>query len=355
MILKDYDVTVLIADYDHIGKKKIRERYPECTYINVPEYKRNLSISRVRSHIIFGKEVGKRLKSLRPDLIFLQLPPNNSAWYCTQYKKLHPETKYYIDLIDLWPESLPLKGADKTLIVKYWKSVRDNSLPAADHVFTECALYRKKLAKVLNREKTSVLYLYKKQTEEGHKLVNQKIKKRRIHSDKLSFAYLGSINNIVDMEGILKVLKGITARGISTSIHIVGDGEGRNRFLKTLKAAGVKVYFYGAVFDQMRKIKILGNCDFAFNMMKESVLVGLTIKSIDYFSMGLPIINNIKGDTWEIVRRYGAGVNVDDPEYAWESILDCDAGDVSQKAYALYLKVFTEDRFKKCLKEAMRL
>ena len=41
MILKDYDVTVLIADYDHIGKKKIRERYPECTYINVPEYKRN--------------------------------------------------------------------------------------------------------------------------------------------------------------------------------------------------------------------------------------------------------------------------------------------------------------------------
>ena len=69
MILKDYDVTVLIADYDHIGKKKIRERYPECTYINVPEYKRNLSISRVRSHIIFGKEVGKRLKSLRPDLI----------------------------------------------------------------------------------------------------------------------------------------------------------------------------------------------------------------------------------------------------------------------------------------------
>ena len=66
---------------------------------------------------------------------------------------------------------------------------------------------------------------------------------------------------------MLKVLKGITARGISTSIHIVGDGEGRNRFLKTLKAAGVKVYFYGAVFDQMRKIKILGNCDFAFNMM----------------------------------------------------------------------------------------
>ena len=115
------------------------------------------------------------------------------------------------------------------------------------------------------------------------------------------------------------------------------------------------MYFYGAVFDQMRKIKILGNCDFAFNMMKESVLVGLTIKSIDYFSMGLPIINNIKGDTWEIVRRYGAGVNVDDPEYAWESILDCDAGDISQKAYALYLKVFTEDRFKKCLKEAMRL
>ena len=36
--------------------------------------------------------------------------------------------------------------------------------------------------------------------------------------------------------------------------------------------------------------------------MKQEVFVGLTMKSIDYFEAGLPIINNIHGDTWNIVK-----------------------------------------------------
>ena len=43
--------------------------------------------------------------------------------------------------------------------------------------------------------------------------------------------------------------------------------------------------------------------------MKKSVCVGLTMKSIDYFEFGLPIINNIKGDTWNAVEEYGIGIN----------------------------------------------
>ena len=33
------------------------------------------------------------------------------------------------------------------------------------------------------------------------------------------------------------------------------------------------------------------------------------MKSIDYFSAGLPIINNIGGDTSEIVKKYNCGIN----------------------------------------------
>jgi hypothetical protein len=44
--------------------------------------------------------------------------------------------------------------------------------------------------------------------------------------------------------------------------------------------------------------------------MKDSVCVGLTMKSIDYFQHGLPIINNIPADTTEIVEKYGVGLNV---------------------------------------------
>ena len=39
--------------------------------------------------------------------------------------------------------------------------------------------------------------------------------------------------------------------------------------------------------------------------MKDSVFVGLTMKSIDYFEAGLPILNTIKGDTWKFVDELG--------------------------------------------------
>lgn len=42
--------------------------------------------------------------------------------------------------------------------------------------------------------------------------------------------------------------------------------------------------------------------------MKDNVCVGLTMKSIDYFQHGLPIINNIQEDTTEIVKQYKVGL-----------------------------------------------
>ena len=45
--------------------------------------------------------------------------------------------------------------------------------------------------------------------------------------------------------------------------------------------------------------------------MKNEVCVGLTMKSIDYLSFGLPIINNIPFDTWNIVNKYNCGINID--------------------------------------------
>ena len=44
--------------------------------------------------------------------------------------------------------------------------------------------------------------------------------------------------------------------------------------------------------------------------MKESVYVGMTMKSLDYFSYGIPIINNINGDIKKIIDKEKVGVNI---------------------------------------------
>ena len=46
--------------------------------------------------------------------------------------------------------------------------------------------------------------------------------------------------------------------------------------------------------------------------MKDIVCVGLTMKSIDYFQAGLPILNSIYTDTVQITDEYKIGINIRD-------------------------------------------
>ena len=307
---KGYEVTVLIADFEHINHTPVQYKFPECTYIMVPEYKKNLSVRRIRSHLVFSKKADKVIRQIKPDLIYCQIPPNNAAKRCAAYKRKHSDVKLIYDIIDLWPESMPLGRLQDTLPAKKWKSWRDKSLALADHVFTECGLYREKLKDVLLPEKTSTLYLCKKQTEEEKALVEEIVNAPKTDAV-LRFAYLGSMNNIIDITGICRVLKTFIARGNDCELHAIGDGESKTRFEEEVSKTGCKAYFYGRIYEETEKIRILAPCDYAFNMMKGEVSVGLTTKSMDYLSYGLPLINSIKGDTWTMIEEDKIGINAD--------------------------------------------
>ena len=316
LVNKGFKVEILLSDFEHIDKVYVSNPNQECNYVHVPSYKTNISLQRIWSHICFGKQVGLWIRKLQPDLIYQVLPPNNTACYCAKYKKQHPECKYIVDVIDLWPESLPLNILRKTFPAKIWANFRNDSLRLADHVFLECGLYEEKLKGVVPnlKEKSSILYLFKEQTSEERELVLKTIeeyeKERTQRNNKVILGYLGSINNIIDIEGICSVVKSLKMQNLAVEVRIIGDGEAKENFFSLLEASGAEVNYFGKIFDQLEKIKILGPCDYGLNMMKENISVGLTIKCIDYFSMGLPIINNIKGDSWSILEKFKIGINI---------------------------------------------
>ena len=345
LIDKGYDVTVLIADYDHIKKRPIEKKYPECTYVSVPQYKKNISFKRLYSHMNFGKSVSKELKKTKPDLIYLQLPPNNIARYCKAYKQKHPDTVLILDIIDLWPESMPLDRIRNLPPAKVWRGWRDNCIDAADHVFTECRLYQEKLN--MDKSRTSTLHLFKNQTEEDKGLVEDIIKKREKRDDLIKFVYLGSMNNIIDIEGICAVIKSFIDKGYKCELHAIGDGESRTQFESAVKQTGCETFFYGVIFDEKEKIRILAPCDFAFNMMQDSITVGLTIKSIDYFSYGIPVINSIPGDTRELIAANGVGINVDAGKSIEYKNID------HEKVLAFFDEKFTKTGFEKAVADAI--
>lgn len=307
LIEHNYDVTVLLSDFNHLTKEKNQITHKECTYLKVIKYKKNISILRILSHIQFAQRVNNYLHTFRPSLIYALVPPNSVARICAKYKKNNESVKLVFDIMDMWPESMISTRKFDSLPYRYWKWLRDSSLEVSDHIFTECRLYQEEF-KANIKDKSSTLYLAKKKKDfsfdkqaRGVDVPNKQLVK---------LGYLGSINHIIDIDGICKIVKALSDK-CEVEVSIIGSGENSETFIDALKKAGANVLFYGPVFDDNKKCNILGKCDFALNMMKEKTMVGLTTKSIDYFSFGLPIINNIKGDTWALVNDLKIGINFD--------------------------------------------
>ncbi|MBO6140222.1 MAG: glycosyltransferase [Ruminococcus sp.] len=349
LMSKGYSVMVLTSDYDHINKTYRKTINDECTYIHVPAYKKNLSVQRIISHLSFGRGVGKALKTVKPDLIYLLFPPNNSGEYCLRYIKAHPEVKYIVDIIDMWPETMPLDRLRGLPMIKAWKNMRNRSIRRADHVFLECSLYYRDIYRyVRDKSRVKTLYLFKKEPSN----VGFQAKKKDHFEKRISIGYVGSINNIIDIDKICGITRSLFDKGYAVEYDIIGDGENKDSFLERLKSVGAVVRYYGKTFDEKVKFSVLSNCDFGMNIMKDTVEVGLSIKSIDYLSYGLPIINNIKGDTSKIVEKYNIGVNVSNAENTADEIIEyyhsC-TEETAERVRKVYKAYFTESAFVKRL------
>ena len=99
----------------------------------------------------------------------------------------------------------------------------------------------------------------------------------------------------------------------------------------------------GLIFDEKVKNEVLSKCHFGLNMYNEHVIVGLTMKSIDYFRVGLPTLNMNIHDTGILVKKYQSGFELS--LETWEETLDEIAG-ISEKDWGVYhentVKMFEE-------------
>ncbi len=297
---KGYETNYYTSDFDHNTKKEYRCSVTGCRQFHVRPYEKNLSVSRILSHKEFAKQVFETLEKDVPDVAVALIPPNYLAHYGARFKRRHPDTVLIFEIFDLWPETFPSKKLRSLLSLPFsvWSGLRDNNLRSADCVIPECRLFCRKLG--LPEENAVYLTAPRSpETPDGVCLSNEKI----------DLCYLGAINNIIDIPAITKLTERITHYKPVT-VHVIGDGERCEEFLQALKNAGVEVDWHGIVFDEEEKHAIMNRCHFGLNLMKPEVCVGLTMKSVDYFSHGLPILNDIPADTAELVEKESIGINL---------------------------------------------
>lgn len=298
-----YEVKIFFADFDHVQKRYYVGKREDVHYIHTESYEKNLSVQRLISHYRFARAcVETAEKEQNVSLIYVMVPPNSMAKQFAEYKKKHPEVKLWFDVLDMWPESLPVPDRVKKLgkpALDRWRYYRDGFLKEADLVTPECDLFRKELEKYTDSSKMERVYL----SEQPH------FSEHVFDPDAIHFLYCGSINHLIDIQLIGEFLWRFRKRK-KVTVDIVGGGENLNEFFLKLKQTNVSYRYHGYVYDEKTKNEIYSRCNYGLNCMKDTVFVGLTMKSMDYLSHSLPLINNIAMDSSDLVEQKKIGFNI---------------------------------------------
>lgn len=328
------EVVYLTGNYDTMTREYYQLPDDRIKQLPVIAYRKNISFQRIYSHYQFAKQIYKQLQIEKPDVIYAMVPPNFMAYFIDKYKKKHPQTKVIFDIFDMWPETFPNDKAKMLLFApfKIWEHLRTRSLSQANCIITECQAFNDFIVKKGCTVPVKTLYPYKQDNQ---------LPVAYESNDILNLCYLGSINNIIDIPKIVDVCATIQKSRL-VCMHIIGNGEKKEQFMQLLQQAGVTVMDYGNVYEPNRKQHIFNQCAFGINILKSSVFIGLTLKTIDYFNGGLPILNTVPTDTQQWVDTYRVGINVTTSEavekiahYTQQDILDMKSN--ARKVYRDYL------------------
>lgn len=294
-----YSVNYMFSNFDHLKKQFTNEfeHVKGFHYISVPRYSKNISLKRIISHKIYSGKIVKVIDKVKPNLVYCLIPPNCLVKDIAVLKEKENFRLIY-DVIDLWPESFP-NSMGENLPFRMWKDLRDKYINTADKIVLECNYYKHIFNGIVPEHKINIIPIVKEKIGA--------VKEKNFNED-ICLGYLGSINSLIDIERIVAIVRGLV-REKTVLVRIVGDGNNKDHFINALRVAGANVEYYGKIFDDNKKKSILGACDFGLNIYKENIVVGLTLKSIDYFQLGLPILNSISGDTEKLVNKYQIGIN----------------------------------------------
>ncbi|MBR4590944.1 MAG: hypothetical protein IKO36_09840, partial [Bacteroidaceae bacterium] len=306
LIQNGFEVYSFISDFHHQRKEYIRKSLrSNVELIHTPPYTSNYSLKRIINHYVFAKKMVKIIRSAKPDFVYANIPPNFVSWCLGRLRKKSIIPKLAFDIYDLWPETMTF-GKTSILLRPFfvlWQRIRNKYINQADINITACKLHENVLYNQ-GVDKMHTLYLLK-----AHSILVKDIPKQDSISE-IRLCYIGTVNNIIDIDTICNVIKAIKNYK-PIKLLFIGIGETKQEFLERVTKIGCSVIDYGVVYDEIEKERIMLSCHFGINIMKPQVCVGVTLKSLEYFSCGLPILNTIAGDTKSLVDEYCCGYNID--------------------------------------------
>jgi len=308
------EVELITTDFNHRNKTKhTNTTYDaDITYLKVPTYKGNLSIGRLYSHFIFAIRLYFYLNKLsyKPYKLYCIVPTISSGLVCKWFCKKRG-VPFFIDIIDLWPESFIILSRYRkllTFLTYPWKLVAQKVYRSADEIFTGSVDYAEYAQKINDKVKPVSIYLGT-DSERFNALVLQSTIPIEKPVGQIWICYGGVLENSYDFETILHSFKRLIDDGFQNiRLIFIGDGQENKTILAYKEKFGLPIEITGYL-KYADYLKYLSMSDIALNSFKRGTRVAYSYKFNDYVSAGLPVVNNLTGETADLIEKYTIGLN----------------------------------------------
>lgn len=296
ILLKNgHDVITLTSDFSHQKKEKVSYSQNNVFTVKTLKYSSNTSIVRFVSHAITAILLAYKAITLRKDVdvYYVTAPFAITAFLI----KLVTRKKLIIDIIDFWPNSLPFRESffSKHLL-KLWSKVNAMCCRFSDTVISLSSEF---LRNSCSDSIEKISFGAESNFDHGPVIRSQE------KTSQLTILYIGNIGSLYDFQTLLHALN---ATHKTIKLHIIGEGDRKQWLLQELDAKKIDFVFHGMVYDKVAIKRICSECDIGFNGYI-STNASFSYKALSYFSYGLPILNSMKGDLYEVVEKNGVGFN----------------------------------------------
>jgi glycosyltransferase involved in cell wall biosynthesis len=315
------EVTWWISNFEHRSKTfrpsgLLKEGIlPDAVQIySVPSYaySNNISLSRIKYEMTFGKNFTKYAYSLKsPNIIVLADP---SLFYSAPIVKYADKigAKIVLDVLDLWPEqfqvALPrfLKSAGRFLFFPFYQR-RQRLVKRADGVVGVTQDHLKAVNAPLATPKL-VAYLgldYAKFVSQSSRDVSIELRQFVQNSD-LVVIYAGTLGEAYDIGSVMQAAEKVVQANNRVKFIFAGDGPYKRRIKILSEEYPANMLFVGKV--QSEDLPAIYNlCHVGICSYSKDSTVTMPVKLYDYLAGGLYVIYSINGEIDQLLTHNSCG------------------------------------------------
>lgn len=319
VISEKHNLEVITSSFRHLTKKQrdtnafnLQNLPYKVTMLFEPDYYKNISLRRIRSHHTFANNIKKYLEqSKKTDCIIVSVPSLSVGDVVTKYAKKH-KIPVIVDIQDLWPEAFKMAiniPVISDILFAPMMHQANRIYKRASKILAVSETYvNRGLRNCLNQDGISIFIgtdsVLAEKAMEGIEVPKKE--------NEFWVGYIGALGHSYDINTVSNAIKILKDKGIENIVFkVMGEGPLKEDFQTYANKLGIKSDFTGFI-DYGTMMATLSKCDVAVNPIVGKSVSSIINKVSDYAMAGTAVVNTQNSPEYrKLIDTYHAGINVE--------------------------------------------